>query len=269
MLLPDYHIHTARCGHATGKMEQYVERAVAAGLKEIGFADHIPMYWLDESQRDPELAMAMEELPRYVEEVETLRSAYRGIINIRLGIEADYIPGYEGRLRELLRQYPFDYVLGSIHYVDGWGFDNPALIHRYENCDLDKLYRDYFHLLQRAARSGLFDIMAHPDLVKKFGYRPRSNLNELYGETARVLAGAGVHIEINTAGFRAPVAEMYPCSEFLQLCQRHGVPVTVGSDAHAPDQVGYKFDMVFRLLEETGYRKITYFKARQVIQVSI
>jgi len=269
MLLPDYHIHTARCGHATGKMEQYVEQAVAAGLKEIGFADHIPMYWLDEPQRDLELAMTMEELPRYVEEVERLRSDYRGIINIRLGIEADYIPGHEGRLRELLQQYPFDYVLGSIHYVDGWGFDNPALIHRYENCDLDKLYRDYFHLLQRAARSGLFDIMAHPDLVKKFGYRPRANLSELDDETARVFARAGVCIEINTAGFRAPVAEMYPCPEFLHLCQKNGVPVTVGSDAHAPDQVGFKFDTVIMLLEETGCRKATYFKVRQATQVSI
>ena len=266
MPLPDYHIHTARCGHATGSMKEYVEHALARGLKEIGFADHIPMYWLDENRRDPELAMPDAELPRYVEEVEKLRSSYRGI-NIRLGIEADYIPGCEEQLQRIIQRYPFDYVLGSIHYVNGWGFDNPAYIHRYRETDLDQLYRDYFLLLQQAAQSRLFDIMAHPDLVKKFGFRPRGDLRRLYLETAKAVVRAGVCLEVNTAGLRTPAGEIYPAPDFLHMCKKFAVPVTTGSDAHKPDQVGFGFDRATEMLTGAGYDKVTHIKARQTTQI--
>lgn len=258
MQLPDYHIHTARCGHAGGEMYQYVEQAMKLGLREIGFADHIPMYWLEENERDPSLAMPPERLPEYVAEVEKLRSYYRGI-TIKLGLEVDFIPGYEGEARRVLDAYPFDYVLGSVHYIDGWGFDNPACIEEYQNHDIDELYRRYFQLVQQAARSGLFNVMAHPDLIKKFGYRPKGDLRGLYAETAGVFAESGVCIEINTAGLRAPVEEIYPALEFLHACQKHGVPVTAGSDAHAPEQVGRGFDLARSLLVRAGYTGVVLF----------
>ncbi|MBF7083264.1 histidinol-phosphatase HisJ family protein [Desulfallas sp. Bu1-1] len=260
MQLPDYHIHTARCGHAGGEMHEYVEKALELGLREIGFADHIPMYWLEENERDPSLAMSPERLPEYVAEVERLRSYYRGI-TIKLGIEVDFIPGYEDEARRVLDAYPFDYVLGSVHYIDGWGFDNPAYIEEYKNHDIDELYRKYFKLVQQAARSGLFNVMAHPDLIKKFGYRPKGDLRELYAETAWVFAESGVCIEINTAGLRAPVEEIYPGLILLQECRKRGVPVTTGSDAHVPDQVGYRFDRALSLLTGTGYTKVLFFQA--------
>jgi len=256
MLLPDYHIHTCRCGHATGEMKEYVERAIELGLPEIGFADHIPMYWLAEKKRDPGIAMTSEQLPEYVAEVEKLRAA-NPEIPIRLGIEADYIPGREAELEKILKAYPFDYVLGSIHFIDGWGFDNPAYIDRYRHCDLDALYRRYFQLLQQAAQSRLFDIMAHPDLIKKFGYKPQGDVQGVYEETARVFAETGVCVEINTAGLRAPVEEMYPSFGFLQACRNHGVSVTTGSDAHTPEQVGYQFDKALELITKVGYTKVS------------
>lgn len=255
MLLPDYHIHTKRCGHATGDMKEYVEKAIELGLKEIGFADHIPMYWLDEQERDPEIAMTFEEIPDYVSEVQKLRTVYPNI-SIKLGIEADYIPGYEKKLKQILDAYPFDYVLGSIHFIDGWGFDNPAYIDKYKECNIDKLYQRYFQLLQQAARSGLFTVMAHPDLIKKFGYRPEGSLEELYEETARAFAEAGVYAEINTAGLRAKVEEIYPAPGFLQACRKRAVPVITGSDAHTPEQVGYEFDKVPDLLACVSYTKV-------------
>jgi len=264
MLLPDYHIHTARCGHAAGRMDEYIAQALALGLKEIGFADHIPMYWLSEGDRDPELAMPECDLGNYVAEVERLRASYSGI-TIRLGIEVDYIPGHENKARRILERYPFDYVLGSVHYVDGWGFDNPALIHRYENCDLDDLYRKYFRLVQQAAQSGLFDIMAHPDLIKKFGFRPRCDLQELYDETARAFAEAGVCAEVNTAGLRVPVGEIYPAESFLQTCRNNGVPVTTGSDAHLPNQVGHGFDRAFDLLTRVNCDEIVFLNKRKKV----
>ncbi|MFA7467117.1 MAG: histidinol-phosphatase HisJ family protein [Desulfotomaculaceae bacterium] len=264
MLLPDYHIHTARCGHASGGMKEYVEQALTLGLKEIGFADHVPMYWLAEGDRDPELAMPECDLADYVAEIGKLRGLYPDI-TIRLGIEADYIPGYEEKLRRILERYRFDYVLGSVHYVDGWGFDNPAYIQRYETCDLDELYFRYFKLVRQAAQSRLFDIMAHPDLVKKFGFKPRCNLQVLYDETARVFAEAGVCVEINTAGLRVPTGEIYPAEGFLRACRNNGVPVTTGSDAHLPNQVGHQFDSALDLLTRVGYIKVALFNARKKI----
>lgn len=243
----DYHLHTSRCGHAAGTMEEYVLAARAGGLKEIGFADHIPMYWVPEDQRDPELAMSSSELTEYVKEVWFLREKYPDI-KIRLGIEADYIPGKEKELRDFLSRHSFDYVLGSVHYVDGWGFDNPAYMDKYREWDIDELYKRYFRLLQQAALCGLFDVIAHPDLVKKFGYRPKLDLLPVYEETASAFKKAGVHVEINTAGLRAPVGEIYPHPQFLQQCSEKGLKFTLGSDAHAPEQVGKGLDEARKLI---------------------
>ncbi len=250
-MLVDYHLHTARCGHARGTMEEFVLAARGKGLKEIGFADHIPMYWLPDEHRDPELAMSYAELPVYMEEILALRAKYTEM-TIKLGIEADYIPGREEELSQFLSCYDFDYVLGSVHYVESWGFDNPAYIARYKEWDIDELYHRYFDLVQQAARSGLFNVMAHPDLVKKFGYRPQGSLHDLYAETARVFKSAGVYVEINTAGLRAPVGEIYPNHEFLQYCIKHGIRFTIGSDAHLPEQVGEGFEQIPLLVSESN-----------------
>lgn len=259
---PDYHIHTSRCGHATGEMIKYVEQAIKLGIKEIGFADHIPMYWIDEKQRDPSLAMREEQLPEYVAQVLRLREDYSEI-TIRLGLEVDYIPGCEDKAGLLIDAYPFDYVLGSVHYIDGWGFDNPAYLEQYRHININDLFHRYFTQLQAAARSGLFDIMAHPDLVKKFNYRPAENLQQLYNDTARVLKEAGVCLEVNTAGLRAPVNEIYPAPDFLAACCQYGVPVTLGSDAHAPGQVGYRFDLGRDMLIQVGYTGLATFNQRK------
>jgi len=257
VLLPDYHIHTARCGHARGEMREYVEKALALGLPEIGFADHLPMYWLKESNRDPGIAMPMQGLTEYVAEVERLRTAYPSL-SIKLGIEADYLPGFELELAEILGQYPFDYVLGSVHFIDGWGFDNPAYLDKYEYIDINDLYSRYFKLLQQAAQSRLFNVIAHPDLIKKFGYRPQDNLQKLYEHTARVFAESGVSAEINTAGLRAATKEIYPSKGLLQAFRKYAVPVTTGSDAHEPGLVGYAFENARQLLQEVGYTEVLF-----------
>lgn len=261
-MIPDYHWHTDRCGHATGKMAEYVAEARKRGLVEVGFADHVPMYWLPVEERDPGLAMTWEELPVYTGEVLELRRVNPDL-NIRLGLEADFIPGLEKELREILELYPLDYVIGSVHYLDGWGFDNPDLIHEYDRRDINKIYRQYFSQLCDAARSGLFDIIAHPDLIKKFGHRPQVPPLELYRQAARAFAEAGVCMEINTAGLRSPAGEVYPSRDFLKQCLELGVPVTLGSDAHKPEQVGAGFDQAVELLQEVGYREIAIFEGRK------
>jgi len=249
-------------------MEDYIAAARLKGLQELGFSDHLPMYWLPESERNPGLAMSEQELPFYVAKVIKLREENNDL-SIKLGIEADYIPGNNTALNRLLALYPFDYVLGSVHFVNGWAVDNPANKNEYEHINLDEIYAAYFSCLQSAARSGLFNIMAHPDLIKKFGYRPKSDLTFLYEQTARIIAKANVCIEVNTAGLRYPAREIYPSLELLRLFKKYGVPATVGSDAHLPEQVGEDWEEAALYLKEAGYREVAAFSGRRLTMVKI
>lgn len=267
-MFPDYHCHTDLCGHASGEMEDYIAAARLKGLGEIGISDHLPMYWLPESERNPGLAMSEQELPFYVAKVIKLRKENRDI-SIKLGIEADFIPGKNMVLNRLLELYPFDYVLGSVHFVNGWAVDNPANKNDYEHLNLDEIYNDYFSCLQSAARSGLFNIMAHPDLIKKFGYRPKNDLAFLYEQTAVIFAKSGVCTEVNTAGLRYPAREIYPSLELLKVFKKYSVPATVGSDAHLPEQVGEDWKEAALYLKEAGYREIATFESRCLTMVKI
>jgi histidinol-phosphatase (PHP family) len=251
--LVDYHVHTARCGHAVGAMERYVERAIEAGLQELGFSDHLWMYWLPPDARDPELSMAEWEHDYYIEDVERCRRRYADDIVIRLATEADYIPGHERELEQILRRYDWDYVIGSVHFLGDWGFDDSRWLAGYAEWDIDVLYRRYFETVGDSAQTGLFDTIGHTDLIKKFGHRAREDQSAAYVELARRFASAGVCVEVNTGGLRKPVGEMYPHPEFLRALQRAGVPITFGSDSHAPGEVGWEFLRACELLRGVGY----------------
>lgn len=268
MLLFDYHIHTVRCGHAVGTMQQYIDAARNLGLKEIGFSDHIPMYWLPVDKRSSDLAMSANELRQYIEEVYYLQKI-NSDLNIKLGIEVDFIPGHEKTAKQILDNLPLDYILGSIHYIDDWGFDNPEFMHIYAQWDLMDLYERYFNNLCKAAASGLFDIIAHPDLIKKFGFRPLEDVAVFYEKAARIFGENGVCVEINTAGLRVPAREIYPSYEFLKLMHKYDVPITVGSDAHRPEHVGYGFQEAFDLIKSVGYRYVVLFNKRNKMEVKI
>ena len=254
----DYHVHTARCGHADGEMLDYVAQAHKIGLLELGFADHLPLL----TQEDPTLTMTLGELSGYVQEVNSLAEDADGII-VKLGIEADYLPGLEGETAALLASCDFDYVIGSIHFIDGWGFDDSRYLEGYAQKDIHTIYEDYFRLVARAAGSGMFDIIGHLDLVKKYGFRPETDITGLLEDTVAALKEAGVCVEINTAGLRKPVGEVYPSETILALCARAGVPITLGSDAHRPDQVGMDFDHALRLAVVAGYRRLAVFNKRE------
>ncbi|MBV9895110.1 MAG: histidinol-phosphatase HisJ family protein [Chloroflexi bacterium] len=261
--LVDYHVHTARCGHASGAMERYVEQAIEAGLTELGFSDHLFMYWLAGEKRDPELGMAEWEHDFYIQDVERCRSRYRSDITIRLATEADFIPGHERRLEEILRGYDWDYVIGSVHFVGEWGIDDSREIARYDGCDLDALYARYFSLVAESAETGLFDTIGHSDLVKKFGYRPTLDPSTWYAELAARLSRAGVCVEVNTAGLRKPVGEIYPHPDLLRALHAAGVPVTLGSDAHAPGEVAADMAAACALMQSVGYDEFVKYEDRR------
>lgn len=261
--LVDYHVHTARCGHAAGAMERYVERAIEAGLTELGFSDHLYMYWLAPRERDPELGMAEWEHDFYVEDVERCRRRYAGDITIRLSTEADFIPGHEAELESIIRRYDWDYVIGSVHFVDGWGFDDSRYVAGFAEWDIDALYARYFSLVGDSAETGLFDTIGHCDLVKKFGHRASGSLAHEYANLAARFARTGVCVEVNTAGVRKPVGEIYPHPDLLRAMHAAGVPVTLGSDAHAPGEVGSSLLAATELMQEVGYAEFTRFERRR------
>lgn len=258
----DYHTHTYLCGHATGEAEEYVLAAIEAGLGEIGFAEHIPMYWLPLAERDPEIAMPEEAFEGYVRRVLDLKDQYHEI-KVLLGVEADYIRGFEERLEELLGQYPWDYVYGSVHYVRGWGFDNPALAHRYAEWDIGELYETYFESVCEAARTGMFDVIGHLDVIKKWGHRPRAVPVELFETVAAELARCCIVVEANTAGYRKPVRELYPSGFLLSELVRCGVQFTLGADSHAPREVGSRFPDAVAELRAAGCGALVRFRNRQ------
>ncbi len=264
-LLPlvDYHVHTARCGHAVGAMERYVERALEAGLAEMGFSDHLFLYWVPPLERDPELGMAEWELDFYVQDVERCRALYGRDINIRLSTEADFIPGHERELEAILRRYDWDYVVGSVHFVGGWGMDDSRYLAGYDRWAIDDLYRTYFDLIGQAAETGFFDVMGHVDLVKKFGHRPTEDQQDGYARLASRLAASGVCVEVNTAGLRKPCAEAYPHPGLLRACRAAGVPTTFSSDAHAPGEVASELAAAVELMREAGYAEYLTFAGRQ------
>ncbi|ODS30528.1 MAG: Histidinol-phosphatase [Candidatus Scalindua rubra] len=255
----DYHIHTNLCGHATGEMVDYVKEAIRCELDEIGFSDHLPLV----DGKEKNLTMLPDELPNYVSEVMSLRKSFPEI-RIKLGIEADYIPGNESYIKELIIRYPFDYVIGSVHYIDKWAFDHPKELSGWDERDVNAVYEKYFELLRKSARTSLFDIIGHCDLVKKFGHRPSTELTKDLIDTAKVFKEYGVALEINTSGLRKPVNEIYPSCEILKLYREYDIPIVFGSDAHTPDDVGRDFDRAVSLARQVAYEEFVTFENREM-----
>jgi histidinol-phosphatase (PHP family) len=247
MRLPDYHTHTARCGHATGLAGEYVEAARAKGLSGIGIADHLPLL----PDPDSGLSMGMCDLADYVAEVEVLKARFPGYV--LLGVEADYRPQTVSEVGALLASHPFDYAIGSVHHLGTWGFDDPRQMRHYSDHDIDEVWAEYFDLVGDAAESGLFTILGHLDLVKKFGYRPTRILKVELDHLVDRIARAGVLVEINTAGLHRPVGEAYPTLDILRRLCDAGVGITFGSDAHQPDEVGRDFAHAVDLAQAAGY----------------
>lgn len=256
----DYHLHGDFCGHAEGEPEDYVLEAISKGFKEIGISAHLPKV----VDPDPYHAMLEEDLPRYVGLVGRLREKYADEITVRLGIEADYFPGHEDDTARLLKAYPFDYVLGAVHFIGDWHFTSLAGRDRYAAEDPAVVFPEYFRLLADAVSTGLFDILAHPDALRKESFRPPRQMLEEYAAIAGMLAAGGMAVEVSSAGLRRGAGSLYPEKDFLRACLAENVPVTPGSDAHTPLDVGRDFEELFRFLEEAGARDIATWKERRM-----
>lgn len=260
----DLHVHTKRCRHATGEMGEYVAAAAEAGTEVLAFSDHLPL----PPELNADYSMDAGELPGYVADVgEAARAGSELGVEVLLGIEADWLPDRVEDTRALLESASFDVVFGSVHFVDGWAFDDPDLVDRYGEWRAEELWDRYFAELVRAARCELFDAMAHIDLVKKFGCRPQREPLDLYAVVAAELAAAGVAIEVSTGGLRKPCAEIYPGDALLRAMCEAGVPATVGSDAHRPAEVGFAWNEAAAALRRAGYESVVVFRDRVAEEV--
>lgn len=259
-IIGDYHMHTPLCGHAVGLPSEYAEHAVKIGLTEIGFSDHAPLV----THSDPKISMNKEQLPLYYDMIEDVKERYAKKICVKIGIEADFFPGFEDKTKAILSSYPFDFVLGSVHFMGRWGFDDPAEREQWNAQDVNQVYRDYYELLRQSARSKLFDVMAHVDLVKKFGNHPSEDMTDEIVKTAKVFKETGMTVEINTSGLRKPCKEIYPSLNCLKIYQKAQVPLTFGSDAHEPKHVGKDFNKGLALAKAAGYQEYVIFKKRKI-----
>ena len=260
MPLPaDYHMHTPLCRHAVGEPTEYAARAVALGLMEIGFTDHSPM------RRDDfdNWRMRSDQLDEYVEKVRRAQSEHPAL-TIRLGLEVDYLPGHEDWIRELAGRHPWDYFIGSVHYIsETWDVDNPEKLSKWKERDHFEVWSLYFERLTLAAESKLFEIIGHADLPKKFGYIPKQDCTPLFEKFLIAAKKADVAVELNTAGLRKDCKEIYPSPQFLRLAHQHGVPITFGSDAHAPGEVGMDWAKAVELAQKIGYTQRCRFVQRR------
>jgi len=268
-MLIDYHTHHVRCGHAKGELEEYVRRGIELGVEQLGLSDHMPLIHIDPASYYEGMAMPMEELPRYVEECLYLKDKYRGQIDIRVGLEGDYIEGYEDEIARIIAAYPWDYVIGSVHFLGLWDVTDHRQLHNWEGKDVDDVYAQYYDAVQKAAKTGLYDYIGHIDVIKRFGQKPTKDMFELEKQTLDVVHSEGLAIELNASGLRMPAAEMFPSRRLLEYSLSLGIPLTVGSDAHDPARLTQYLDQAYAMLKDVGYTELATFDRRQRIMVPI
>jgi histidinol-phosphatase (PHP family) len=246
--LIDYHLHVIAHGDRPMTVEnilKYCEVAKARGLKQMGITEHDR--YLDEID-----LTAFQEAREKSQDVE-----------LRLGIEIDFVPGAEERMERDSTALPYDYVIGSVHRVQGEEVDHPDHREIYEKLDAYELYERYYVNVREAALSGCFEILGHPDLIKIFRHFPEHDITPMLEETADAVAESGVVVDVNAAGLRKPVGEVYPSRQLLEMFYRRGVPIILSSDAHAPDQVAMGYEESLKLVNDVGYREVVTFKDRE------
>ena len=267
-MLTDYHLHlrpdeedTPPQRYFTAEnVDRYLAAAEAAGVDELGVSEHIHRF---------RQALELWRHPFWEEQAVDDLDAYCEFVAgtpLRLGIECDFVPGAEDRTASMLEARRFDYVVGSVHFVGAEAVDHPGWDAWERRGDPDEVWRRYFETLAECARSGLFDILAHPDLVKVWGSarpQPDRDPRHYYEPAVEAIAESGIAVEVSTAGLRKPVGELYPAPAFAEMCVEAGAAFSLSSDAHLPEQVGYGYDRALAFLAGLGVGEIAVFEGRE------
>ena len=268
-MLTDYHLHLRPDDDGTEagryftqeNVDRYLEAAAEQGIEELGVSEHVYRF------RD---ALAIWEHPFWRQQASDDLGAYCEFVRttpLRLGLEADFVPGREDRIANLLGAHEFDYVVGSVHFLGEDGaLDHPGYDVWEGVGDPDEIWRRYFEMLAELVRTGLFDVLAHPDLVKIWGARrpaPKRDPRHYYEPAIEAIAEAAIAVEVSTAGLRKPVAELYPSRAFAEMCVEAGAAFSLSSDAHRPEEVGHGYDRALNFLDDLGVSEICVFEGRE------
>jgi histidinol-phosphatase (PHP family) len=267
-MLTDYHLHLRPDEPDTpperyftaANVERYREAATAAGVEELGVSEHVYRF---------RQALALWDHPFWCEQAHDDLDAYCEFVRgagLRLGIECDFVPGAEDRTAGLLESRDLDYVVGSVHFLGEKAVDHEGWDVWEGSGDADEVWRRYFEALAECARAGLFDILAHPDLVKVWGRGrplPERDPRFFYEPAVEAIAASGIAVEVSTAGLRKPVGELYPSAAFAEMCVEAGAAFALSSDAHLPEQVGFAYQRAVDFLEGIGVGEICVFERRE------
>ena len=256
----DLHNHTALCNHADGTIDEFIQKAIQQKIDIFGFSDHSPMEF------DKKYRMKYDDIEIYESNLKYYKKKYKDDIEILIGYEVDFIKGF---IEQDIIEAEVDYLIGSVHFLDNWGFDNPEFIAEYKNRDIDEVYKEYFKKITEMADSGLFDIVGHLDLIKVFNFLPTKDIKILIKESLEAIKDNNMVVEINSAGFRKPINEQYPSKEIIELCYKNDIPITFGSDAHRVEEIGLNYEKSLKLVTDIGYKDISIFRDREEIILKI
>ena len=275
--MSDYHLHLHPHGRAydwpplgeypPGLIESYVEAAAARGVTELGFTEHLyrtaegaatlGRFWESEPRSDladhTEAMVAVDaglSLSKYVEAI--LEARQRGL-PVKLGLEVDFFASSIDEVLDLLAPYPFDFLIGSVHWVGGWSIDSHEVTFEFDRRGIDRAWEDYFVLAADLAGRGAVDVLAHIDLPKKFGHQPGTEPLDLYRPVVEAAASSGTAVEVSSAGLRMPIETPYPSPTFLKMFFEAGVGITLASDAHTADLAGHEHEMLMAYAMAAGY----------------
>ena len=252
-MIVDLHNHTPLCNHATGTLDEYVQQAIKNETKYFGFSDHAPMNY------DPKYRMMFSQMREYEQSVKDLKEKYKDDIEILLAYEVDYLKGH---MDSNVLNADVDYLIGSVHFIGKWGFDNPEFIGNYKNRDIDKIWQEYFDEIETLAKSRLFDVVGHLDLIKVFNYLPQKDVRIIAKNALKAIKEADMVVELNMSGLRKPTGEIYPSASLLESISELNIPITFSSDAHEPNQVGLYKEQLLAFAGEFGYNRCATFKNR-------
>jgi histidinol-phosphatase (PHP family) len=269
-MLTDYHNHLERGSLTLDYLTRFTDAAEEKGIEHFGISEHAYHFY----QTADILSNQWIEERRYFDMkdyVELFQKAWNDGIDVKMSIEMDYSPGKHQEMAAFINKYNFDYVIGSIHWIDDFGIDLAEYKHEWGKRDIHDVYRRYFDQVITLAESNQFDVLGHFDLVKIFNYIPTDNdfLMEQYDRATDALKESKTCVEISTAGLRKPIAEIYPAKELLQLCFQKQIPIVLSSDAHVPDHVGFQYDAAIKHAKSVGYSKLMTFEKGKRKEVPI
>ncbi|MDK2985518.1 MAG: histidinol-phosphatase family [Clostridia bacterium] len=264
-MLTDYHIHIENGDYTLSWLERFVKKAKDLGIEELGISEHCYRF-IETSHIFNSEYWNKRRTESLLEYLDLLKEANKTGMRIKKSTEFDYIPGLERKIEEFLNKYNLDYVIGSIHWLDNWGFDVPEMKAIWDKSDIKEVYMKYFDIICSMADSQLFDVVGHFDIIKVFGYEPQKfdrDILNVIEKAVQKIKDNKMCIEISTAGLRKPVGEIYPKKNWLKLFYEAGVPIVLSSDAHYPEDVGADYKQAIALANEVGYEKIAVFKDRK------